>query len=193
MRRTIPSIGIDEVGRGAWAGPFVACALFLDKGEIAVRGVRDSKLLTPMRRENIAAELKQRHQFGIGIITVEELNTIGLGKAQVLVFERAVASLVPRERVGVRVLIDGRPIRSHPQWHAIIDGDQKEYSIAAASIIAKVARDAMMRDLHTTDSRYRFDLHKGYGTALHQQFLLKHGPSVHHRSLFEPIRRLYKV
>ncbi len=190
---------MDEVGRGAWAGPFVACALFVDIGETAVRGVRDSKQLTPVRREKIAQVLKQRHRFGIGIVSVTELNEMGLGRAQVLVFERAIKALDDRfpslslkGRPG-GVFIDGRPMRSHPDWHAIVDGDNTEYSIAAASIVAKVARDHMMRDLHASDGRYRFDLHKGYGTALHQRMLREHGPSTHHRRLFEPIRRLYKV
>ncbi len=203
---------MDEVGRGAWAGPFVACALLAGRGEAAVRGVRDSKRLTPAERQRISVALKEHHQFAIGIVTVDELNTIGLGRAQVLVFERAINQpwrhseqreesqtiteiLLPDQMSGLRmttcpILIDGRPMRTHPEWRAVIDGDDKEYAIAAASIIAKVARDKMMEELHAADDRYRFDLHKGYGTSLHQQLLAEHGPSTHHRRLFEPIRKM---
>lgn len=202
---------MDEVGRGAWAGPFVACALLADRGERIVRGVRDSKLLTPTQRQQIASTLKERHQFAIGIVTVDELNIIGLARAQVVVFERAIEELksvilrappkrgreaiVEGSRLGssnniVSILIDGRPMRTHPEWHSIIDGDDKEYSIAAASIIAKVARDTMMEELHAVDDRYRFDLHKGYGTALHQRLLEKCGVSPFHRRLFLPIKNM---
>jgi len=210
-----PSIGLDEVGRGAWAGPFVACAVLVREGERQIRGVRDSKLLSSTQREKIAPQLKESHAFGLGIVTVEELDAIGMTKAQILVFERAIQELqtplhLPFKSRGENerslrsrtpplflkgrlggVWTDGLSIKSHPEWTATIKGDQKLYSIAAASIIAKVARDHMMCDLHTQDPRYGFDQHKGYGTALHQRLLKEHGPSVHHRRLFEPIRKMY--
>jgi len=206
-----PSIGIDEVGRGAWAGPFVACAVLVREGERRVSGVRDSKMLSAKQRERVAPLLQQHHVFGVGIVTVQELDSLGMTKVQTVVFERAIAALTsssswPRPGSDRRpdsgqarmttlggIFTDGLPIKSHPEWTAIVDGDQKIYSIAAASIITKVARDQMMRELHTTEDRYRFDLHKGYGTSLHQQMLVLHGPSVHHRRLFAPIRKLYTV
>ncbi len=205
MYRHAPCIGIDEVGRGAWAGPFVACALLLNKNETTVRGVQDSKLLPARRREELSQILHKRHAVGIGIVTVEELDQWGMTRAQTVVFERALATIWSRhpeldsgsfsrdsgsEAGMTRVLIDGRPIKSHPEWTAIIDGDATEYAIAAASIVAKVHRDAMMRALHDQDGRYRFDLHKGYGTPLHHRLLEEHGPCVHHRRLFEPIRKM---
>ncbi|MBI5134855.1 ribonuclease HII [Candidatus Uhrbacteria bacterium] len=217
--RFSPGIGIDEVGRGAWAGPFVACALQVTREEFRVKGVRDSKLLSPRQREELSGTLRKMHQHGIGIVSVEELDLFGMTKAQAMVFERAIAALTvssswprPTAKTGparsdrspdsgppprrgrqarMTVMIDGLPIKTHPEWFSVIDGDQKIYSIAAASIIAKVARDQMMLELHEQESRYRFDLHKGYGTQLHQQKLEEYGPSVHHRRLFEPIRKLY--
>lgn len=187
MHLTRSAIGVDEVGRGAWAGPFVACALFVGDHDRRVRGVRDSKSISVRRREQLSILLRTRHHYSLGIITVEELNVIGMARAQVAVFERAVHALTPTLSQREKVLIDGRPLRSHPEWRAIIDGDRKEYAIAAASVIAKVERDAMMKKLHTLDPRYRFDLHKGYGTALHERLLAQHGPSIHHRRLFKPI------
>lgn len=208
MHYTRGVVGVDEVGRGAWAGPFVACALFVGDHDRRVRGVRDSNECSIGRRERFSVLLRMRHHYSLSIITVEELNVIGMARAQVAVFERAVEGLKknilralpqqgrevnnigPRLRSGNTVLIDGRPLRSHPEWRAIIDGDRKEYAIAAASVIAKVERDAMMKKLHTLDPRYRFDLHKGYGTALHERLLTQHGPSIHHRRLFEPVAKM---
>lgn len=223
MHITRSTIGMDEVGRGAWAGPFVAGALWLRPGDRIIRGLKDSKQYLPRRREEIAEKLQRRHVWALGIVTIEELNIIGLGQAQILVFERALENLRPviaRSRVDeaihnrkiatprmarlvpplarsgiamttgkASVLIDGRPIRSHPEWSAIVDGDEHEYAIAAASVIAKVARDRMMAEFHQRhDQRYRFDLHKGYGTRLHQQKLLEYGVSPYHRQQFRPIK-----
>src|SRR3989338_7914091 len=88
-----PLIGMDEVGRGAWAGPFVACALFVGEDHHCVAGVRDSNELSARRREQLSVGLRARHQWGLGVVSVEELNTIGMARAQVVVFERAVKGL----------------------------------------------------------------------------------------------------
>ena len=204
MKYTRGIIGVDEVGRGAWAGPFVACAVAVGKADRVLKGVKDSKEYLELKRNKIADELTCRHFWGLGVVTVEELNEIGLARAQILVFERAVGALschpgqvqdpihrIP-DKAGMtnRIIIDGRRIKSHPEWEAVVDGDAKIYAIAAASVIAKVARDQMMRDLHVIDNRYGFDQHKGYGTALHDKMLKMHGVSPHHRRSFMPMRKM---
>ncbi|MBI4175503.1 ribonuclease HII [Candidatus Berkelbacteria bacterium] len=182
--------GIDEVGRGAWAGPLVIGAVILPPDR-RILTLRDSKLLRRDERELLARRIKRvALAWAIGIVEVTEMNQIGLGQSLMLAAERAVASL----RIApTQILIDGRyPWKglAIPQ-HAIVRGDQTVRVIAAASVIAKVERDRMLRTLHRTDKlvrRYRFDLNKGYPSPFHQAQLRELGPSVHHRLSFRPIR-----
>ncbi len=177
--------GIDEVGRGAWAGPVVAAAVILPH---RLYRLRDSKILSRSKREILARKIRRLAiNFGIGIAEVWEINELGLHQATFLAYERAITQIKNIDFL----LIDGFQWPKSPLPHqAIIKGDNKCSSIAAASIIAKVERDKMMRQLHRLCRQYRFDLHKGYGTKLHQQRLIKHGPSEHHRQNYRPIKKL---
>ena len=186
--------GLDEVGRGAWAGPLVMGAVILPD-DVVIDGLRDSKLLTATRREVIAEQIKaQAISVGLGLVSVDELNEFGLAAGLQLAAVRAVKALTV---VPDMVLVDGSyPFRALrvPQ-RATVRGDQTIRTIAAASVIAKVARDAMMREIHELDQSaqaYRFDLNKGYPSPVHQAELKNLGPCDHHRTCFAPIAALLK-
>lgn len=189
--------GVDEVGRGALAGPLVAAAVILPAGiqeMLATSAVwsriRDSKTLTPARRSELAAAIRSEAlAVGIGVVSVEDLEAIGLSAANRLAMELAVAALDPVPSV---LLIDAMTIDTGIDQFGIIDGDALSLSIAAASIVAKVHRDSMMSSLDTHDPRYGFATHKGYGVPMHLAAIAKHGPCVHHRSSFAPVRRALK-
>lgn len=184
--------GIDEAGRGAWAGPVVAAAVVLrPRTRIpgALRAVRDSKMLTPHQRQQLVEPIRATASFvGVGVVPVELIDTLGLAWAGQLAFWRAVKNL---GRDPSYLLVDGFPLwsPSYPQ-RAIIRGDQTVLSIAAASIIAKVTRDAMMEQLENGRPAYGFAQHKGYGSPAHRAALGALGPSVHHRRSFAPIAEL---
>lgn len=176
--------GVDEVGRGAWAGPLVAAAVILDKRYYSVR---DSKLLRPCDREKLSRKIKRTSFWAVGEVTVEELNELKMTKATQLAFRRAVENLRAKPDF---VLVDGFNFDSPIPCLAIKKGDMTCLSIAAASIIAKVHRDRLMRQLDKETKGYYFRLHKGYGTKLHQRRLEKQGTSKHHRKFFGPIIKL---
>ena len=179
--------GLDEVGRGSWAGPLVACAIKLPKDKRLYK-LRDSKLLFYLEREQLAKTLKKICDFGFGVVKVEELNKMNLHQANLLAYDRAIKSL----KAGVDfILIDGfrAPNLDYPH-KAIIGGDRTCVSIAAASILAKDFRDKMMIRLAKKFSKWGFEKHKGYGTKLHQEMLAKHGASDIHRMRFGPIKAI---
>lgn len=189
--------GVDEAGRGAWAGPLVAAAVILPStvGRRStalaqrLRGVRDSKLLTPARREELAVVIESvALAIGVGVVPAAELDQIGLGAANREAFRRAVLALAPPPTF---LLLDAFPLPGLdlPQ-QALVRGDRHCLSIAAASIVAKVTRDRFLRQLEELHPLYGFARHKGYGTSLHQQALLRHGPCIEHRSSFAPLRAL---
>ena len=179
--------GIDEVGRGPWAGPLVACALVLKKN-IAIKGLKDSKQLMPERREEIFKILQRSAHYGLGIVEVEEIDAFGLIKATNLAFIRALENLPTRPDF---LLVDGRDKLNLPHpFITIIKGDEKLKPIACASIIAKVTRDRMMLDLHKKYPQYAFDEHKGYGTRKHQHALRNHGICPLHRKSFKPVQAI---
>jgi ribonuclease HII len=183
--------GLDEVGRGAWAGPLVAGAVILPHPSPALRKalvhVNDSKLLPRAQRE-ACAETIRALAFGVGIVTVTELDTLGMTRATREAMRRALASLAIEPHA---LLIDAFPLPDSPlAQRAIIHGDSHSYCIAAASIIAKTARDDMMRALDEDLPAYGFGAHKGYGTPAHQRALREFGPSAAHRGSFAPIRAL---
>lgn len=184
-------VGVDEVGRGAWAGPLVAGAVILSK---RLYGLRDSKLLTSSEREKLSKKIKKSSVWGIGEVSVEELNVLKMTKSTQLVFKRALRRLKVNYDF---VLLDGANIKLYPEWRrgacrALKKGDMNCSSIAAASIIAKVYRDKLMRQLDKEIKGYYFHKHKGYGTKLHQRRLTKLGPSVHHRKFYKSIENLKK-
>ena len=177
--------GLDEVGRGAWAGPLVAGAVVLSR---KLYGLRDSKLLTSKEREKLSKRIKKSSIWGISEVSVEELNKLKMTKSTQLAFKRAILKIKKPDFV----LSDGFKFDSPLPCRAIKKGDMTCSSIAAASIIAKVHRDKIMRQLDKEIKGYYFRIHKGYGTKLHQRRLAKLGPSIHHREFYKSIKKLKK-
>lgn len=180
--------GVDEVGRGAWAGPLVAAAVVLPLRP-RIQGIDDSKQLTKKQREVAAQKIMTRAVcYGIGVVQHEELDRVGMTRANELAMLRAIALLAKQPDY---VLIDAFKLPSFPIDHAsIAHGDATVYSIAAASIIAKVYRDRVMDELHKKYPLYGFCSNKGYGTAEHATALGQYGISPIHRKSFQPIRAM---
>jgi ribonuclease HII len=180
--------GVDEAGRGPLAGPVFAACVILDPSR-PLRGLADSKQLTPERREQLALRIRERAlAFAVASASVEEIDRINILQATLTAMRRAVDALgvAPAE-----VVIDGNrcPELRFPS-RAIVDGDAKVRVIAAASILAKTARDAFMLEVHGGYPQYGFDRHKGYATREHLAALRLHGVSPHHRRSFAPVREL---
>lgn len=189
---TVWICGVDEAGRGPLVGSVVAGAVVLDLNQPII-GLRDSKKLSPARREQLYAEIMQKARaWGIGQASPSEIDTLNILQATMLAMRRAIEAL--SERLGEwpsKALIDGNrcpilPIASE----AIIKGDAKEPAISAASIIAKVTRDQQMQALHTQYPQYGFNQHMGYPTEVHMQALKQYGPCEEHRRTFAPVRDL---
>ncbi len=189
---TVWICGVDEAGRGPLVGSVVAGAVVLDPNQPII-GLRDSKKLSPARREQLYAEIMQKARaWGIGQASPSEIDTLNILQATMLAMRRAIEAL--SERLGEwpsKALIDGNrcpilPIASE----AIIKGDAKEPAISAASIIAKVTRDQQMQALHTQYPQYGFNQHMGYPTEVHMQALKQYGPCEEHRLTFAPVRDL---
>jgi len=182
--------GIDEAGRGPWAGPVVAAAVILNP-EALPQGINDSKKLTHARREELYDIILAGAEVGIGIIDVAVIDRDNILQATYAAMIQAVSALASAPLLA---LVDGNraPKLTCPA-ETVIEGDGKCLSIAAASIIAKVTRDRMMIDLDRQCPGYGFAKHKGYGTADHQEALSRLGPSAHHRRSFEPIRILFET
>lgn len=188
--------GVDEVGRGALAGPLVAAAVVLPACEGAALGglrrrladVRDSKQLTPEQRERLLGPIGAVAAVGVGMVEAAELDAVGLGPANRLAMERAVLALPV---VPDALLLDACVLDLDLPQVGLIDGDARCLSVAAASIVAKVARDRLMIAHDRGDPRYGFALHKGYGSPLHQQRLALHGPGPLHRRCFAPVGRCF--
>jgi ribonuclease HII len=183
--------GIDEAGRGPLAGPVVAAAAILP-AEFRLRGLNDSKQLTEVVREQIFQALTIPGKlvcYGIGVAEPGEIDRLNILRATFLAMERAIAALsVPADHL----LIDGLPVPvfKQPQT-AIVGGDGKSMSIAAASVIAKVTRDRMMKQWHREFPEYDFEQNKGYGTPAHLESLQIHGPCPIHRRSFAPVSQTY--
>jgi ribonuclease HII len=178
--------GIDEAGRGALAGPVVAAAVILPE-KFRHRKLNDSKQLTPELREEIYQELIARDDlvWAIGIIDSVEIDQLNILRASHKAMRAAIAAL---SIMPDHVLIDGLPVFPFPlPQTAIIDGDCISLSIAAASVIAKVTRDTLMREFCARFPEYCFSQHKGYATELHLAKLHAHGPCPIHRRSFEPV------
>jgi ribonuclease HII len=174
--------GVDEVGRGALAGPVVAAAALLPP-ECHIDGVRDSKLVPEPERERLYdAIIGHAICWSVGIVEQGEIDRINILQATFAAMRQAVAGMSVQPDY---LLIDGRdaPLFDRP-CRAIIGGDALSVSIAAASILAKVTRDRIMRGLHELVPQYGFDRHKGYGTDAHRRAILEHGPSSYHRATF---------
>lgn len=180
-------VGVDEAGSGAWAGPVYAGAVIL-KPEQSIVGIRDSKRLTRLARERLAREIKRRAvAWAIGFASHHEIDTMNIRQAGLLAMKRALANLAC---VPEYVLSDAFMIQDLPcPCRAIIRGDARVRSIAAASIIAKVERDALMHQLDTEYPEYGFSAHKGYGTKRHERMLKRFGPSAIHRKSYKPVKK----
>lgn len=195
-------IGIDEAGRGPLAGPVVACAAVLKNYESGIMNdenfslIRDSKTLSEKQREKIFDFILENFNVGIGMcdhITIDRINIL---EASFLAMKKSVANLGAKIKIRDTkhiILIDGNkkiPNLSQEQ-KAIVNGDKIVKSISAASIIAKVTRDRIMREMHEKYPQFQFDRHKGYGTKLHMQSLEKYGPCEIHRKSFRPVGNFY--
>jgi ribonuclease HII len=179
--------GVDEAGRGPLAGPVFAAAVVLDP-ERPIIGLRDSKKLSAAQRERLADEIRGRAlDWALGRAEADEIDRLNILQATLLAMRRAVESLrTPPQRV----LVDGnRCPRLSVACEAVVRGDSTVPAISAASILAKVARDAEMQRLHATYPGYGFDGHKGYPTAAHLAALGRIGPCPEHRRSFAPVRR----
>jgi ribonuclease HII len=179
--------GIDEAGRGPWAGPVVAAAVILNPANIPA-GLNDSKKLTPTRREALFQPILSAAKVGVGEASAAEIDTLNILKATYLAMARAVAALPLTPDLA---LVDGnRAPNLSIRTQTIIGGDGVSLSIAAASIIAKVTRDRQMVELEARHPGYGFAAHKGYGTAGHLAALRRLGPCPEHRKSFAPIAAL---
>jgi ribonuclease HII len=181
--------GVDEAGRGPLAGPVFAAAVVFPPGRRAPNGIADSKLLSARRRDKVAGVIKERALvWAVAWASVEEIDSLNILQASLLAMRRAVESLnlAPDE-----VLLDGMhcPVLSVPA-RAVIDGDAKVKVIAAASILAKTARDAEMCRLHERFPQYGFDEHKGYPTPRHLEALRRYGVCEAYRRTFAPVREV---
>ena len=180
--------GVDEAGRGPLAGPVAAAAVIL-RASAPITGLRDSKLLTATRRELLAAEIRAAAlAWAVGWAEVVEIDRMNILQASLLAMQRAVLALsVPPDQV----LVDGNVCPRLPCLaSAVVQGDRSVAAISAASILAKVERDALMRRLDADFPAYGFAIHKGYPTPLHLQALAIHGPCCNHRRSFAPVKRL---
>jgi len=182
-----PVCGVDEAGRGPWAGPVVAAAVILDPAA-APAGINDSKKLVEKKRDALARDIRATSLVGVGVASADEIDELNIRQATFLAMRRAVAEL---PEVPSLALVDGRdaPDVGCPA-QAVIKGDGRSLSIAAASIIAKTVRDAMMVSLDAVHPGYGFARHKGYGTKAHREALERLGVTSHHRRSFAPIRVL---
>lgn len=181
-----PIVGVDEVGRGPWAGPVVCAAVALDFNRL-LEGICDSKKLSPARRAVLGEQLRATACFALGESSAEEIDRINIRQATLQAMRRAVEALPIQPAA---ILIDGHdcPEGLSAPAVGILKGDSLILSIAAASILAKTARDAFMQVLAKDYPDYGFERHKGYGTVQHAAALARYGPTPHHRYSFRPVQ-----
>jgi ribonuclease HII len=179
--------GIDEAGRGPLAGPVVAAAVVLDM-ENCPEGLDDSKKLDEAKREALFAELSLRAEIGVGIASVEEIEELNILWATMLAMSRSCAALETQPGFA---LIDGNRVpKLDCPARAIVGGDARVVSIAAAAVVAKVPRDRIMNELATAHPGYGWETNRGYGTPEHLDALNRLGVTPHHRKAFAPIRNI---
>jgi ribonuclease HII len=185
--------GVDEAGRGPWAGPVLAAAVILNEADIPP-GLDDSKKLAAARREKLCGEIERKAlAIGMGRAEVGEIDRLNILQASMLAMQRAIETLPVRP---AGALIDGNraPVPAmEVEVRTLIGGDGLSLSIAAASIMAKVARDRLMCELAGQYPQYGFERHKGYGTRAHSEALARHGACPHHRRSFRPVRRVLEA
>lgn len=182
--------GIDEAGRGAWAGPVVAGAVVLPK-HLIIPGVDDSKKLSPNERERIFLIItKEAVAWSVGVMESTDIDRLGIMEANRRAMKKALRRM---RRQPDHLLLDGRELDLGIPTVAVIRGDQLSHSIAAASIVAKVVRDQIMVRVHATYPEYGFDQHKGYGTEQHERMIQRHGLCDIHRTSFAPMREFIET
>ena len=186
-----PVAGIDEAGRGPWAGPVVAAAVILDARtlpDFLAGGLDDSKTLSPRRRRELYRGLLVCAEIGVGAASVHEIERENILRATFAAMNRALAAL-PRRPAAA--LVDGNRAPDLPcRVRTVIRGDSRSMSIAAASIVAKVTRDLIMTQLSARYPGFGWERNAGYGTAEHRRALVQFGPTPHHRRSFAPIRAI---
>lgn len=183
-------VGIDEVGRGCWAGPLVAAAVILSK---PIEGLNDSKLLSPIMRKRLVKEIYlQADSIGLAWIDARTIDDIGLTAANQLAMEETLAQIVTPY---THIIIDGNyNYLSHvPNTRAVVKADSIWPVVSAASIVAKVARDAFMVEAAMQYPEYGFEKHVGYGTNLHYERIKQYGVCELHRLSYKPLQALLKV
>lgn len=182
--------GVDEAGRGCLFGPVTAAAVVLPE-KCQIRGLRDSKMIAPLKRERLAAQIKAESvAWAVGFASVAEISRINILEASRLAILRTVAALYPAPDY---LLIDAIKINSLIVQQPIIRGDALSRSIAAASILAKTERDRVMNRFHLRYPQYSLDSNKGYGTSAHLLALEKYGPTPQHRTTFAPVRAIIEA
>lgn len=176
-------LGTDEVGRGCWAGPLVAGAVILNQ---PIAGLRDSKKLSALQRSKLATIINDTATVGLGWVTPQEVDHLGLTKAVGLAMQRAVDQITAKFD---QLIVDGNyNYFSHdPRAEAMIKADDHIPAVSAASIVAKVARDTFMQEIALQYPHYGFEHHVGYGTAQHLKSLQEHGITAIHRLSYKPI------
>ena len=191
-----PLVGVDEAGRGPWAGPVVAAAVIFPLGDLPaeLELLNDSKQLSEKVRQQLVVPIKEHAlAVAVGSIPADRIDQINILQATFeamrLAVKNAMQTLTEAQQKQAMILVDGR--QKIPdlfyQQHALVKGDARSWHIAAASVVAKVVRDQMMYTAHQRYPQYAFDRHKGYGTKLHQQALAQHGPCPIHRMSFKPL------
>ena len=179
--------GIDEAGRGPWAGPVVSAAVILNEKNIP-DGLNDSKKLSERKRLSLYSSIYNFHFVGVGISSIEEIDSMNVLQATFLSMKRAVEDLNPQPEY---ILVDGNLDPGlNFKTKCIIKGDSISISIAAASVIAKVTRDNLMLKLDKEFPDYNWKKNKGYGTAEHRNALELYGPCKYHRKSFSPINKM---
>jgi len=173
--------GVDEAGRGPLAGPVVAAAVILDSGK-PCEGLQDSKKMTKKQREALYATITTQYDYGVGIVSPEDIDDVNILEATKIACVKAVESLKNAPRI---VLVDGNMKFADERFFSLIKGDSKSMSIAAASIVAKVTRDRIMDELATEYPDYGWSKNMGYGTKDHVKAIVKHGHTPYHRRSFK--------
>lgn len=183
-------VGIDEVGRGCWAGPLVAAAVVLDK---PIPGLQDSKRLTKLRRKELAKEIYlHAKSIGLGWVNARRIDVVGLSAANREAMENALLQIVGSYE---KIIIDGSYnfLSENPLTEAVIGADGKVPEVSAASIIAKVARDAYMVEMAMQYPEYGFERHVGYGTNYHYEQIKRFGVCELHRLSYKPLQALLRL
>lgn len=184
-------IGVDEAGRGPLFGPVVAAAVFLDK-DVYIEGIDDSKKLSEKKRNELYEIIFSRAKFGIGLATPEEIDLHNIFHATELAMNRALELL--SQFVEIRnVFVDGKNLKLNYPATCIVKGDGEIYQISAASILAKVTRDKIMKKFDLQFPQYKLSVHKGYPTEEHIELLKIYGPTPFHRLTFEPVTEMLSV